>query len=45
MILAGLLDISSEARVFVVLGSTIAAAAIPMVYSWWLWRSGRVERG
>ena len=45
MILVGLLDIPSEARVFVVLGSTIAAAAIPMVYSWWLWRSGRVERG
>ena len=36
-VLVGLTDVPPQLRTFVMLGGTIAAAGIPVAYSWWRW--------
>ncbi|MCZ8369056.1 MAG: SdpI family protein [Porphyrobacter sp.] len=38
MILAALAPVSAELRTGIMLGLILAVAAIPIAYSWWLWR-------
>ena len=37
LILSALAPMSAEARVFATLGAILAAALVPVVYSWWQW--------
>jgi len=45
MVLAGLIDMPGELRMALVLGSTMAAAFIPVAYSWFYWNRTRHEQG
>ena len=41
LVIAALLDVSAGLRLAVMLGGTLLAALVPVVYSWWFWRSHR----
>ena len=45
MVLAGLIDMPGELRMVLVLGSTMAAALIPVAYSWLFWNRTQHEQG
>lgn len=45
MIVTGLLPVGEAVTMAVTLAAVPLAALVPIVYSWWLWRSGTTSRG
>ena len=45
MVLAGLIDMPNELRMMLVLGSTMAAALVPVAHSWYFWNRTQHEQG
>ncbi|MBY8337210.1 SdpI family protein [Alteriqipengyuania sp. NZ-12B] len=39
LVIAALLDVSAGLRLAVMLGGTLLAALVPVIYSWWFWRT------